>query len=130
MERLAEISIQGKSYPLNFSVAAAQFAEEKCGGISALMELAEGKPVGFLTAALPLLAVMMDQGAAYLEITAGEAREKLTERQLSILLQVRDFPEVMNAFFQAVNRGIVREVEINPSKKDDPAPEKSPAHGS
>ena len=120
MERLAEVQINEKSYPLNFSVAASQFAEERCGGISELLTGLIQKPADAFPKVIPLLALMMDQGAAYLEITRGEQREKLTERQLSILIQPRDYPEVSNAFITAVVRGISREVEADPPKKEDP----------
>lgn len=88
------------------------------------------KPAEAFPKLMPLLALMMDQGAAYLEITRGEQREKLTERQLSILIQPRDYPEVFNAFMTAFLRGTEREVEAEPTKKEGPGQDPSPSHGS
>lgn len=131
MDRIKEITINGKEYPLNFSVEAYRFAEENCGGAAKLFEEMNAEGVRKFPALLSLLAVMIDQGATYIEITTGEQREKLTKRQLESLLHPGDCTEVWAKMVEAINAGFSREIEAEfPKKKEEAEAEDSPSPGS
>lgn len=118
MKRLVEFSLAGKSYPLNFSVKAARWADEELGGLEKLGEIMEGGVGKGLSAVCALLYQMMEQGAAYCKLTQGVETEIPAREELEILIGMQDMGEVQEAVMAAAGLGAKPTVEVEPDPKN------------
>lgn len=119
MNRITEIEIAGKKYPLNFSVKAAKEVSERYGDITNIGDAFEGKSTSeMMDEANWILALLIEQGVAYKKIVDGEEVKGLTQDELEILMGVVDFADLKSTLLGAMTAGMRREVEVEPDPKN------------
>lgn len=119
MNRITEIEIAGRKYPLNFSVKAAKEVSERYGDISNIGDAFEGKSTSeMMDEANWILALLIEQGVAYKKIVDGEEVKGLTQDELEILMGVVDFADLKSTLLGAMTAGMRREVEVEPDPKN------------
>jgi len=119
MNRITEIEIAGRKYPLNFSVKAAKEVSERYGDISNIGDAFEGKSTSeMMDEANWILALLIEQGVAYKKIVDGEEVKGLSQGELEIVMGVVDFAGLKNTLLGAMTAGMEREVEVEPDPKN------------
>lgn len=119
MNRITEIEIAGKKYPLNFSVKAAKEVSARYGDIENIGDAFEGKSTSeMMDEATWILALLIEQGVAYKKIVDGEEVKGLTQDELEILMGVVDFADLKSTLLGAMTAGMRREVEVEPDPKN------------
>ncbi len=118
MKRQVEFSLAGKTYPLNFSVKAARWADEELGGLEKLGDMMEDGVGKGLSAICALLYQMMEQGAAYRRLTQGVETDLPAREELEILLGMQGMKEVQEAVLAAAGLGAKPTVEVEPDPKN------------
>jgi hypothetical protein len=119
MDRITEIEIAGKKYPLNFSVKAAKEVSKRYGDISNIGDAFTGKPMDeMMDEASWILALLIEQGVAYKKIVEGEDIKPLTKDELEIVMGVVDFAGLKDTLLGAMTAGMKREVEVEPDTKN------------
>lgn len=120
MNRICFFELNGAQYPLNLSMKATRLIAERFGGMENVGEAVSGKPMGEVLETLSwLLAVLMQQGFAYCDLTGAERPEKLLKQEeLEVLLQPADIPQIQNAVFGTIGMGAAREVETEDAGKN------------
>lgn len=119
MNRITEIEIAGRKYPLNFSVKAAKEVSERYGDISNIGDAFEGKSTSeMMDEANWILALLIEQGVAYKKIVDGEEVKGLTQDDLEVVMGVVDFADLKNTLLGAMTAGMRREVEVEPDPKN------------
>lgn len=114
MERIRQITLAGKSYPLNFSVKAARAVDEKYGSLD---------QIGGIFGSAPefsqnlynihwLLRLLMEQGAAYTRLVDGESIDLPTEDDLEILVGLHNLLDVQAALLESIGFGMQTTVEV------------------
>lgn len=130
MNRIVEIDIGGKKYPLNFSLAVANYVDDEFGGLDAVAQKLQESRSESCKLNAKLAAKMIEQGAEYFSLTSGEKREIIGEQEILTLVSLADYTNLADAVATAINKGVVREVEVKTAKKEKAAPGKPAAHGS
>lgn len=119
MNRITEIEIAGKRYPLNFSVKAAREFSERYGGLENIDKAFEDKSVNeMLDEVTWMLFLLIEQGAAYKKIVDGEVIDILTIEELEIVVGVPDLENLQVSLLGAMSAGMSREVEVEPDQKN------------
>jgi len=117
MDRITEIEIAGKKYPLNFSVKAAKEVSKRYGDISNIGDAFSGKAIAeMMDEANWILALLIEQGVEYKKIVEGEEIKGLTQDELEIVMGVTDFSNLKATLLGAMTAGMKREVEVEPEK--------------
>lgn len=117
MNRVIEIEIAGESYPLNFSTKAARAVSDRYGDLTNIGQAFDDKTtVQALDELVWMLALLIEQGAAYHKIVNNLERKILTAEQLEIVLGVSDVVSLKENVMQAMTSGMSREVETEPEK--------------
>lgn len=118
MNRITEIEIAGKSYPLNFSVKAAKEISERYDGLENIDKAFANKPVDeMMDEVIWLLSILIGQGVAYKHIVEGHENVKgITADELEIVLGVSDLTNLKDQIMDAALSGMERTVET----EDDP----------
>lgn len=117
MDRLTEIEIDGKVYFLNFSVSAAAQVYEKFGDMTGMQEsMTDGFSGESVENTLWMLALLLEQGAAYQAIRNGGKGEMPDMESLPALLSMHEFHVVQGRIFEAVTKSIAPTIEVKPSK--------------
>lgn len=113
--RLGSIEINGTTYPLNYSMRIAQqyndITEEDIKGDFAYMERN-----------LKLLALLMEDGAAYQKAFGGEPVTPMSLESLRMCLSPVDSKKVSDAIVDTMYRAGVRRVEAKPGKNGKATP--------
>lgn len=114
MNRITEIEIAGRKYPLNFSLKAVKEVSKRYGDIANVGDAFTGKPVDeMMGEANWLLALLIEQGVAYKRIVEGEDIKGLTQDELEIIMGVVDFANLKDTLLGAMTAGMEREVEVD-----------------
>ena len=119
MNRITEIEIAGRKYPLNFSVKAAKEVSKRYGDIANVGDAFANKPLDeMMDEANWLLALLIDQGIQYKKIIEGEELKGITKDELEIVMGVTDFADLKDTLLCAMTAGMKREVEVNQDPKN------------
>lgn len=119
MNRITEIEIAGRKYPLNFSTKAAKEVAKRYGDISNVMDAFKGKTTDeMMDEAIWLLALLIEQGVAYRKIVDDEDIRGLSAEELEIVMGVFDFSDLKNTILGAMTAGMKREVEVEIDPKN------------
>ncbi len=119
MSRITEIEIACKKYPLNFSVKAAKEVSKRYGGIENVTDAFSGGKVDeMMNEATWILAILIEQGAAYKKIIDGEDIKAPTQDELEVIMGVADFANIQEALMGAMTSGMEREIEVEPGKNE------------
>lgn len=120
MNRISEIEIAGKKYPLNFSVKAAKTVDEKFGsldGISGVIGAAEDFSTNLYNIHW-MLCLLMQQGAAYKKLADGEEVEIPSADDLEILIGAPDLVMAQAAILESIGLSVKPTVEIEADPKN------------
>lgn len=112
LNRLIKVTICGKDYPINYSIRASRrliALDTEIGKPEIVQDMDERT--------IKQLHVMMEDGAAYLEIFTGEKTDIPSLENLMIMLTHADCQRLVGKIQEAVLAGSGREVETAPSKK-------------
>lgn len=119
-KHLAEIEINGKRYPLNYSIAASR----RIVGIGVLSD--DATMQDSFERNVKYLYLLMQEGADFQRRFCGSDEElDLTEEDLLSYFSPGDMDEIVKAVQQAQGNGKRREVEAKPVKKAEAAKGKS-----
>jgi len=119
MNRITEIEIAGRKYPLNFSIRAAKEVAKKYGDISNVGDAFTDKPMDeMMDEATWILALLIDQGAAYKRVVDGEDIKAPTQEELEVIMGVADFANLKDTLMGAMMAGMKREIEVEPNPKN------------
>lgn len=114
MSRITNIEIAGSTYPLNFSTKAAKAIAARYGAVE---NVGQAFAAGDLDAALGeviwLLALLIEQGAAYIKITENKDLQVPTEDQLEILIGIADLGGLQTQLLGAMSAGMKTTVEVD-----------------
>ena len=117
--RITEIEIAGRKYPLNFSLAAAEKVAERYGDITNIGDAFTDKPVAEMISEMAwIFALLIEQGAAYKRIVDGEDVKGVTQDDLKVIMGFADFMGMQETLFAAMAAGMGREVEVEPDPKN------------
>lgn len=119
MDRITEIEIAGKKYPLNFSVKAAKEFSKRYGDIANVADAFTDKATDeMIEEATWILALLIEQGIAYKKIVDNEDIKGISKDELEVVLGVMDFAELKNTLLGAMAAGAKREVEVEEDPKN------------
>lgn len=119
MNRITEIDIAGKTYPLNFSTRAAKQMAARYGGMDQIDTAFEGKGIDeMLDDVIWMLALLIDQGVAYRRIIDGVQVDAVSADDLEVLLGMGDLVRIKDVLLEAMLAGAGREVEAEPDPKN------------
>jgi hypothetical protein len=119
MDRITEIEIAGKKYPLNFSVKAAKEISKRYGDISSVGDAFSNKTMDeMMDEANWILALLIEQGVAYKKIVDGEDIKPLTKDELEVVMGVVDFADLKDTLLGSMMAGAKREVEVEEDPKN------------
>ena len=119
MNRITEIEIAGKNYPLNFSVKAAKEVSKRYGDISNIGDAFTDKPMDeMMDEANWILSLLIEQGIAYKKIVDGEEIKGITSDELEVVMGVADFANLKDTLFESMMAGMEREVEVEVAPKN------------
>jgi len=122
MERIVEVAIAGKSYPMNYSIGAAEYFKEM-GGLGKIAETINAGGGKAYRTICQAAAKLIEQGSEYLRLTAGKSRDTLNEDELMTLVHPAEMQAFLDKVLEAVQAGSTREVMVKPAKKEDAASE-------
>lgn len=119
MNRITEIEIADKKYPLNFSTKAAKEVAKRYGDVSNIGEAFTGKTTDeMMDEAIWILALLIEQGVAYKKIVDNEEIKGLNREELEVVMGVFDFSNLKNTILGAMTAGMNREVEVEIDSKN------------
>lgn len=117
MNRITEIEIAGRKYPLNFSTKAVKEVSKRYGDLSKVGDAFSDRPVEeMMDEATWLLALLIEQGVAYKKIIDGEEIKGLTQEELEVVMGIADFADLKDTLLGAMTAGMEREVEVKNGK--------------
>lgn len=109
--RLGSFEMDGKAYPLNYSVRIAQRVDEAAGK----------KPAGayeIYRQNVELLSLLLEDGAEFSRVILGKEVVPPTLEQLLLLLTPADNARVVQAIQDALERGGLRQVKARAKKNE------------
>lgn len=121
MDRIQTITIAGQAYPLNFSVKAARAIDEKYGSIDKISGIF-GASADFSSNLYNIhwvLALLMEQGAAYLRLVEGREIQPPTAEELEVYIGIHNLIEVQQRILEAIGFGMAETVEIEADQKNE-----------
>ena len=117
MNRITEIEIAGRKYPLNFSTKAVKEVSKRYGDISKVGDAFSDRPVDeMMDEATWLLALLIGQCVAFKKIIDGEEIKGLTQEELEVVMGIVDFADLKDTLLGAMTAGMDREVEVKIGK--------------
>lgn len=119
MNRIKEIELVGKKYPLNFSTFAVKKVISKYGSLQGMEKTfanGEEDPGIVLEEFCWVLSILIDQGCKYEKLASGQEIVPLSQEELEIVIGPSDVEENMPLVIEAIAAGQKREVEVKPSK--------------
>ena len=119
MNRIGEIEIAGRKYPLNFSTKAAKEIAKRYNGLENIEDAFADKAVdAMMDEIVWLLSLLIAQGVAYKRIVEGEEVKGITADELEVVLGVADMTDVKDKIMNAMLGGMKREVEVEIDPKN------------
>lgn len=119
MNRIVDIEIAGKNYPLNFSVRAAKEISGKYKGLENIDKAFTDKSTEeMMDEVIWLLSVLIKQGVAYKKVNEGEEVSGISAEDLEIVLGVADLAGMKDKIIEAMNGGMNRTVEVETDPKN------------
>ena len=119
MNRIKEVELAGKKYPLNFSTFAVKKVIGKYGSLQGMEKAfanGEKDPGNVLEEFCWILSVLIDQGCKYEKVVNGQEITPLSQEEIEIIIGPFDLEGIMQLVLEAIAAGQKREVEVNPSK--------------
>lgn len=117
MNRITEMSIAGRTYPLNFSTKAAKAVSERYGDLGNIGDAFSGKSAaGVMDEVIWLIALLVGQGVAYKRIVDGEEVQGITADELEVVVGVADLPDMKDQLMAAMMAGMNRTIEVEAPK--------------
>ena len=117
MRNSVNVTINGNTYPLNFSTRAAMAVSEKFGGLENMKQkFASDDLEEQFGALLWITHLLLDQGAKYRRIVCGEAVEPPPIEELEVLLDLPEMMELLPKVMAAITGGLERTVEADTGK--------------
>lgn len=117
MNRITEIEIAGKKYPLNFSLKASKEVVKRYGAIEKMADAFTGKPIDeLLDEIIWLLSLLLNQGAEYMRIMENQEIKQFTKDDLEVVLGFMDLHVLKKQLFDAMIAGRHQEVEVETQK--------------
>ncbi len=117
MNRITEIEIAGKKYPLNFSLKAAKKLAEKYGDIQNIGDALNTQNTSQqMETATFMLYILIDQGCAYKRIMEEEDIKAPTLEELEIIVGVADFANISQTLMDAMTAGMKPTIETEPEE--------------
>lgn len=114
MSRITNIEIAGSTYPLNFSTKAAKQIAARYGAVENVGQAFTANDIdAALGEVVWLLALLIEQGAAYVKIAENKDLQVLTEEQLEILIGIADFGGLKTQLLGAMTAGMKTTVEVD-----------------
>ena len=132
VRKSVEVEIEGKQYPMRFSLGAAKKITNRYGSIKKFGKIFEGafdddgenesQDNGELEKVLFemvwVLSVLIEQGCKWRKIVTGEEIKPLTEDELLTAVGMDDMKGIFPKILEAISGDSAREVEVKPSKKE------------
>lgn len=116
--RITEIEIAGKQYPVNFSMKAAKKFIERYGSVEDVWrKINEMNQMEKLDEVNWILALLIEQGCAYMKLMEGRDILPPEPDELEILLGIVDFAKMSDVIQAAILAGAAPEVEVELKKK-------------
>lgn len=115
MDRIEYIEIEGKNYPLCFSLGAMEELADTYGGAQELVKKL-GSAVEF-GAYVKALSVLMKYGVARVRRTEEDVPDALSIEELRLILDVEDYPRIIMAVNNAMNKAQGHEIKGKPNGK-------------
>lgn len=120
MNRITELEIAGRKYPLNFSTKAAKEVAKRYGDIANIDKAFKDKTIDeMMDEAIWILALLIDQGVAYKQIMDNEEIKGLGIEELEVVMGVADFANLKSTILGAMTAGMSREVEVVSDPKNE-----------
>jgi len=119
MNRITEIEIAGKKYPLNFSTKAVKEITARYGDIANVGNVFAQKSTDkMMDEVVWLLALLIDQGVKYKKIVESENVSGISAEDLEIVLGVADFGNLQSQIMGSMLSGMSRTVETEEDSKN------------
>lgn len=116
--RITEIEIAGKQYPVNFSMKAAKKFIERYGSVEDVWrKINEMNQMEKLDEVNWILALLIEQGCAYIKLMEDQDILPPGPDELEILLGIVDFSKMSDTIQAAILAGAAPEVEVELKKK-------------
>lgn len=117
MNRITEVELAGSKYPLNFSAKAARLVADRYGDLSKVSKAFENKSISeAMTELIWLLALLMEQGAAYKKLIDNEEVRRFTEDELEVVIGIVDISDLKTTLFASMLAGTKQTVEVADEK--------------
>ena len=119
MKRLYEAELMGKAYPLNLSMRATKTISERFGGIELMYDIIDRQQDHEkIDTILWLLALMLEQGAAYMRVFEEREITPPTQDELEIYYDINDFQDLFAIITKAFEGSSKTEVETASEEKN------------
>lgn len=125
MNRIVEIEIAGKKYPLSFSLGAAKKIANKYGSLEKAfnkMTTAKETTSEMLESLVFILSVLIKQGCDYMRIFEGAEIKPISEEEIENVISISDIERIANAVIAAMNSSQKKEIETKVNPKNAKAP--------
>ena len=117
MDRIAEVSLAGKKYPLNFSVRASRMIDEKYGGLEHLTGVIGWKDIqDAMYNVAWMLNILIEQGIAYRKYMGESAPDPLDMDTIEMLVGAPDLERLQAAILESIGLGSQTTVEVEQEK--------------
>lgn len=118
MNRIGEIEIAGKLYPLNFSMCVAQAMAERYGCVEDVWNYIGKKSYQeMMKEFIWILSLLIEQGCKYRQLMDGESIEPLSFEKLEICMSVSEILRCRDVIMQTMVDAMSTEVEVEQIKK-------------
>ena len=116
MKRITEFEIGGRSYPLNFSVKAAELFAERYGDVSEIGKAFEGENTAQMLSEFTwILFVLIEQGCLYKNLVENANLNAPTFDDLKVIIGLQDLfirrDELMRAIVSGMETTVEAEVD-------------------
>ena len=119
MERITEFEIGGRSFPLNFSVRAAELFAERYGDVSEIGKAFEGENTAKMLSEFTwILFVLIEQGCAYKNLVENENLDAPTFDDLKVIVGLQDLLARRDELMRAIVSGMETTVEAEVDSKN------------
>lgn len=124
MNRIINIEIAGREYPLSFSLGAAKKIANKYGSLEkafAVMSAEEITP-NMLETFLFILETLIKQGCEYEKMFEDKKIKPITADEIENVISISDIERITETIIEALNSSQQKEIEIKAEQKNAKAP--------
>lgn len=115
--RTTKITINGREYPLCYSVRAMRSIIERFGDIQTMIDaMTKGDQIKMADTTVWVASVLIDAGARYARLNGMEAPEPLDENSLNDICNMADYANIRAKVMEALTLGIKADVEVKQGK--------------